>query len=33
VIGWSIALGSGNGTTDAYVDNLVVGGVTTEFTL
>jgi hypothetical protein len=31
VIGWSIALGSGNGTTNAYVDNLVVGGVTTEF--
>jgi hypothetical protein len=31
ILGWSIALGSGNGTTDAYVDNLQVGGVTTEF--
>jgi hypothetical protein len=33
VLGWSIALGSGNGTTDVYVDNLVVGGVTTDFTV
>jgi hypothetical protein len=33
VLGWSIALGSGNGTTNAYLDNLVVGHVTTEFTL
>jgi len=31
VIGWQIALGSGNGTTDAYLDHLVVGGVQTEF--
>ena len=33
VLGWSIALGSGNGTTDVFVDNLVVGGVTTDFTV
>lgn len=31
VLGWSIALGSGNGTTSAYVDNLQVGGVTYDF--
>lgn len=31
VLGWSLALGSGNGATDAYVNNLTVGGVTYEF--
>jgi hypothetical protein len=31
ILGWSIALGSGNGTTNAYVDHLQVGGVGTEF--
>ena len=31
VLGWSIALGSGNGTNDMYVDNLQVGGVTYDF--
>lgn len=31
VLGWSIALGSGNGTNDMYLDNLKVGGVTYDF--
>jgi hypothetical protein len=31
VLGWSIALGSGNGTTDAYVDHLQVGKVSYDF--
>jgi hypothetical protein len=31
VLGWSVALGSGNGTIDAYLDNLQVGGVTYDF--
>jgi hypothetical protein len=31
VLGWSIALGFGNGTTNAYLDNLHVGGVTYDF--
>lgn len=31
VLGFSIALGSGNGTTSAYVNNLHVGGVTYDF--
>jgi hypothetical protein len=33
VLGWSIALGSGNGTTDAYLDHLQVGGVTYDFVI
>ena len=31
VLGWSVALGSGNGTNDVYLDNLQVAGVTYEF--
>jgi hypothetical protein len=31
ILGWSIALGSGNGTTNVYLDNLTVGGVTMDF--
>jgi len=31
ILGWSVALGSGNGTTNAYVDHLQVGGVGVEF--
>jgi hypothetical protein len=31
VLGWSVALGSGNGTNDMYLDNLKVGGVTYDF--
>lgn len=31
VLGWSIALGSGNGTTDVYLDNLTIAGVTMDF--
>lgn len=31
VLGWSIALGSGNGTNDIYLDNLQVAGVTMQF--
>ena len=31
VYGWSIALGSGNGTANVYLDNLTVGGVTMDF--
>ena len=31
VLGYSVALGSGNGTGDMYVDNLQVGGVTYDF--
>jgi hypothetical protein len=31
VLGWSVALGSGNGTNDVYLDNLQVGGVTYDF--
>ena len=31
VLGWSIALGSGNGTEVAYIDDLQVAGVTYDF--
>jgi hypothetical protein len=31
VLGFSVALGSGNGTNDMYIDNLQVGGVTYDF--
>jgi hypothetical protein len=31
VLGWSIALGSGNGTNSAFLDHLQVGGVTYDF--
>jgi hypothetical protein len=31
VLGWSIALGSGNGTNDIYLDNLSVGGANYQF--
>jgi hypothetical protein len=31
VLGYSIAVGSGNGTNDVYVDDLVVNGVTYDF--
>ena len=31
VLGWSIALGSGNGSATMYLDNLQVGAVTYEF--
>ena len=31
VLGWSIALGSGNGTNNAYLDDLTVGGVVMQF--
>ena len=31
VLGWSIALGSGNGTGSMSIDNVQVGGVTTDF--
>jgi hypothetical protein len=31
IVGWSIALGSGNGTTEAYVDHLQVGKVSYDF--
>jgi hypothetical protein len=31
VLGYSVALGSGNGTTDVYLDNVQVFGVTYEF--
>lgn len=31
VLGFQIALGSGNGTNDVYLDNLQVGGVTYDF--
>jgi hypothetical protein len=31
VLGWSVALGSGNGTADMYLDNLKIGGVTYDF--
>ena len=31
VLGWSIALGSGNGTSTMYLDNLQVGGVSYDF--
>lgn len=31
ILGHSIALGSGNGTADIYLDNLQVGGVTMDF--
>lgn len=31
VLGASIALGSGNGTNDTYLDNLQIGGVTYDF--
>ena len=31
VLGWSIAVGSGNGTVNAYLDNLTIAGVTMDF--
>ena len=31
VLGWSVALGSGNGTEVAYIDDLQVAGVTYDF--
>jgi hemolysin activation/secretion protein len=31
ILGYSIALGSGNGTANIYMDNLQVGGVTMDF--
>lgn len=31
IIGWSVALGSGNGAADMYVDNLQIGPTTYEF--
>lgn len=31
VIGWSLALGSGNGVTNAYVNTLTLGGTTYDF--
>jgi hypothetical protein len=31
ILGWSIALGSGNGTNTTYIDDLQVGGVTYDF--
>jgi hypothetical protein len=31
VLGWSVALGSGNGTNDIYLDNLTVAGVVMQF--
>jgi hypothetical protein len=31
ILGYSVALGSGNGTADIYLDNLQAGGVTMEF--
>jgi hypothetical protein len=31
ILGYSIALGSGNGTADIYMDNLKVDGVTMDF--
>lgn len=31
VLGYSVALGSGNGTADVYIDDLQVGGVTYDF--
>jgi len=31
IIGWSIALGSGNGTSNMYLDHLQVGGETINF--
>ena len=31
ILGYSIALGSGNGTADIYVDNVKVDGVTMDF--
>jgi hypothetical protein len=31
ILGYSIALGSGNGAADIYMDNLQVGGVTMDF--
>jgi hypothetical protein len=31
VIGWSVALGSGNGTNDMLLDNLTVGATTYDF--
>ena len=33
VLGWSIALGSGNGTNDAFIDDLQVSGVTYDWML
>ena len=33
VLGWSLALGSSNGATNANIDNLHVGGVATEYTV
>ena len=31
LLGWSIALGSGNGTNNVYLDDLTVGGVVMQF--
>ena len=31
VLGWSVALGSGNGTSTMYLDDLQVGGVSYDF--
>ncbi|HEX2558819.1 hypothetical protein, partial [Phenylobacterium sp.] len=31
ILGWSVALGSGNGTAEIYVRDLTVGGVSYEF--
>lgn len=31
ILGWSIALGSGNGAANIFLDNLTVGGVTMDF--
>jgi hypothetical protein len=31
VLGWSVALGSGNGTNDIYLENLNIAGVTMQF--
>jgi hypothetical protein len=31
ILGYSIALGSGNGTADIYMDNVKVDGVTMDF--
>ena len=33
ILGYSIALGSGNGTTDVYLDNFKFDGVTTDYIL
>ena len=33
VLGWSVALGSGNGTNEIFLDDLQVGGVTYDFAI